>query len=130
MGNKTLSIPGVSVNNLPIGIVPNSLKYTLGKGVTNVRAASTGGGGSTSVHSEDAEEQVGKIKWEMFPTPEELALIRLWKDNTGANVIAATQSGITPLSGTFMSMVNDPEVEATADGKFPVEFEGDPLSNN
>lgn len=125
---KTLSVPGITVNNLPLGIVPNSFKYQLGKGVTNVRSASTGGGGAQSVHSEDAEARVGKIKFALYVTPENEALAKLWKANTGLNFVAANQNGLKPVSGSNMSMENDPEWEATADGKVEMEFGGDPLS--
>ena len=130
MGNKALSVPGISVNNVPIGIVPNSFKFRLGKGETNVRGVSLGGGASTSVHSENAEKKIGMMGWKMYITDDNIALIAGWKQLIGANVITATQPTTSPKTGLFMSMTNDPDFEASADGTVEVMFEGDPLSEN
>lgn len=130
MGNRTLSVPQVSVNNDPISIVPNSFKFNPGKGEINVRSASSGGGGASSVHSENAETKIGKMSFDLYVTPENIALIRGWKENIGANFLSATQSGFTPQALSNASMTNEPEFEATADGKVTCEFSGDPLSNN
>ncbi len=127
---SALSVPGISVNNTPIGIVPNSFKFTLGKGEINVRAVSTGGGASESVHTEDAEMKIGKMSWEMYNTSETQEFISGWKSNIGTNFVSGQQPGTPPLSGGSMSMVNDPDFEASADGVVAVEFEGDPLSSN
>ena len=130
MGNKTLSVPGIAVNNVPIGIVPNSYKYKLGKGETKVRSASTGGGASQSVHSEDAESKIGMMSWEMYVTDETEELVSQWKPNVGANFISAQQPGTAPRSMGNASMINDPDFEANADGVVEIQFEGDPLSSN
>ena len=63
--NIALSVPGITVNNVPIAIVPNSFKYRKGAGETKVRAASTGGGGVNSIHTEDAETKVSYMTFEM-----------------------------------------------------------------
>ena len=130
MGNKTLSIPGIAVNNVPIEIVPNSLTFRLGTGETNVRSASAGGGSSRSVHSEDAESKIGMFKWSMFVNDETTNFAADWKSRTGANFVSAGQPATSPKSGSNMSMINDPDFEANADGVVEIEFEGDPLSNN
>ncbi len=128
--NKALSVPGISVNNSPIGIVPNSFKHKLGKGEVKVRSESTGGGSVRSIHTEDAEDKIGKMSWEMYNTRETQELVADWKSNIGSNFISAQQPGNPPLSGSNMSMVNDPDFEGSADGVVTIEFEGDPLSNN
>lgn len=130
MSNNTLSVPGVAVNNVPIEIVPNSLTFKMGTGETNVRSASAGGGSSRSVHSEDAESRIGMVKFSMYVTDETVNLAAEWKANTGANFVSLGQPATAPKSGSNMSMINDPDFEATADGVVEIEFEGDPLSNN
>lgn len=130
MGNVAISVPGISVNNDPISIVPNSFKFTMGKGETTVRAASAGGGSVQSVHTEDAESKIGKMSWEMYVTTETMKSVSGWKNAIGANYVAAQQPASSPLSGGNMSMVNDPDFEASADGKVEIQFEGDPLSDN
>lgn len=127
---KAKSVPGIAVNNVPIEIVPNSFKYKKGKGTTKVRSASAGGGASRSVHTEDAEDKIGKMSWEMYVTDENEALFDEWKANLGSNFISAQQPGTSPMSGSNMSCVNDPDWEASADGVVEIQFEGDPLSSN
>jgi hypothetical protein len=127
---KGLSVPGISVNNIPIGIVPNSFKFRMGKGETTVRAASQGGGSVESIHTEDAEKKVGMMGWKMFITDETMASIATWKELIGLNVITAIQPATAPKIGQNMSMTNDPDFEASADGTVEVTFEGDPLSNS
>lgn len=130
MGNKGLSVPGISVNNIPIGIVPNSFKFRLGKGETKVRGQSYGGGASSSVHTEDAEKKIGMMGWKMYVTDETIASVATWKELVGANVVTAIQPVTAPKIGQNMSMENDPDFEASADGTVEITFEGDPLSNN
>jgi len=125
---SALSVPGIAVNNVPIEIVPNSFKFVLGKGEVNVRSASAGGGSSASVHTEDAEAKIGKMSWEMYVTDENILLAKGWKANIGTNFVSAAQPASTPLSGGNMSMVNDPDWEASADGVVEIQFEGDPLT--
>ncbi len=129
-GNKGLSVPGVSVNNVPYAIVPNSFKFRMGKGEVKVRAASLGGGSVTSVHTEDAEKKTGMMSWKMYITDETIAAVSLWKSLTGLNVIIAIQPVTAPKTAQKMSMTNDPDFEASADGTVEIIFEGDPLSNN
>ena len=128
--NIALSVPGISVNNVPIAIVPDSYKSVLGAGEITVRAASSGGNGVVSIHTENAETKVSKMTWQMYNTGETKRLVQQWKRNIGANAIVAQQSGITPDTMQHGSMKNDPEFEGSADGKVTIEFSGDPLSSN
>lgn len=127
--NIGYSVPSVFVNNVPISIVPNSAKFTLGKGAVKVRAASNGGGASVSVHTEDAESKIGKIKFALYVKPENIALSSAWKSLIGANAVQFIQAGQVPISLQNASQVNDPDWEATADGKVEIEFEGDPINS-
>lgn len=127
---SALSVPGIVVNNVPIKIVPNSFKFKMGKGEINVRAASSGGGGVESVHTEDAEDKIGMMSWSMYVDEETIKLVAGWKSNIGTNFIAAQQPNTAPLSGSKMSMTNDPDFEASADGVVEIIFKGNPLSNN
>lgn len=132
MGNITLSVPTVIVNNETYAIVPNSFMYDGGEGEIKVRAASSGGGNSSSVHSQDAETQIGKCKFDVFLVNGVDASIATWKENIGANSIQAIQrseSGdAVTLSWDNCSLVNAVEREASADGVTSLEFEGDKMS--
>lgn len=129
MGNVTLSTPTVIVNYENYAIVPNSFMYDGGEGEITVRAASSGGGGSYSVHSQNAETLIGKCKFDVFLVPGTDPDIAEWKENVGANVIQVIQrvpSGESvTLSFDHMSLVNAVERAASADGVTSLEFEGD-----
>lgn len=125
-----LSVPGLTVNNDPIAIVPGTFSFKGGQGETTVRAASTGGGGITTVHTVDAETKIGVMKWEMYVTDDNVTLINTWKKNTAENFISAQQEGTDPYSMSNASMINDPDFKASTDGTVEVEFHGDPLSEN
>lgn len=132
MGNIVLSVPTVIVNNETITIVPNSFMYDGGEGEIKVRSASAGGGNSSSVHSQDAETQIGKCKFDVFLVPELDKKIAEWKESIGANSVQAIQRNETgeavTLSWDNMSLINPVEREASADGVTSLEFEGDRMS--
>lgn len=130
--NTTLSVPTVIINNETYKIVPNSFTYDGGEGEVNVRSASTGGGNGSSVHSQNAETQIGKCKFDVYTVIGLDADIAEWKENIGANsvqVIQRAPSGdAVTLSFDNMSLVNAVEREASADGVTSLEWEGDRMS--
>lgn len=129
MGNKTLSVPTVIINNETIAIVPNSFTYDGGEGEVTVRAASAGGGNTTSVHSQNAETQIGKCKFDIFLTPGVDQYIAAWKENVGSNSIQVIQRAAggdsVTLSFDNMSLTNAVERQASADGVTSLEWQGD-----
>lgn len=132
MGNVTLSVPAIVINNEPYKIVPNSFVYDGGEGEIKVRTASVGGGSVSSVHSQDAESKIGMCKFDVFLTPQTDRDIAAWKEGIGANSIQAVQKAgngesIT-LSWDNMSLAAAVEREASADGVTSLEFQGDPMS--
>lgn len=131
MGNKTLSVPTVIINNETISIVPNSFTYDGGEGEITVRAASAGGGNTTSVHSQNAETQISKCKFDLFLTPGIDQYIASWKENIGSNSIQVIQRApggngdSVTLSFDNMSLMNAVERQASADGVTSLEWMGD-----
>ena len=128
MAFLAISTPEIVVNGDKISIVPNTLMYDIGEGEINVRAASRGGAESESVHTVNAESQIGAVKFSMYNTPGLDALIREWKNNIGQNAVDFTQqlgteSFIRRFSG--MSLVNMVERDIGADGVTELEFKGD-----
>lgn len=125
----TLSVPSVIINNETYAIVPNSFTYDGGEGEINVRAASGGGGSTVSVHSQNAESQIGKCKMDMYLTPGLDSEIATWKDQIGANSIQVIQRSETGESVTLsfdnMSLINAVERVASADGVTSLEWAGD-----
>ena len=127
----TLSNPAIQINDVTFAIVPNTLVVQLGEGETNVRTASTGGGSVTSIHSSNAEDKIGKFMFDIFPTDDVKANIKLWKANIGENGLSATQQLTNGTSQELFlpnaSLANDPEINYTADGIVSLEFKGDPI---
>ena len=127
-----LSVPTIKVNNDVIEITPNSFKYTPGAGEVTVRAASTGGGNAVAIHTQNAETMFSKVMFSMPNTGRNIELVRDWKVSIGGNSVDALQRGIG-VSKDFreafrhMSVTNDPEVNAAADGVIEVEMAGDKL---
>ena len=129
MSNIALSVPGIVVNDIAIGIVPNSYKSVRGKGEITVRSESTGGGSARSIHTEDAESKVGKMSFDVYNTEENKTYFVDWKSRIGANTVEASQVGIKPEVGINMSIINDPDWEGSPDAVVTFEFEGDPLAD-
>lgn len=121
------SNPTILINNVPVSIMPNSFKFTDGKGDVKVRAMSAGGNSVVTIHTQDTSTKVGKVEFELGVTAQNRQIASNWKDNIGGNLIQAIQNGIPmPIIFQNCSMTNDPSWEATADGKCKIEFMGDP----
>lgn len=129
MARIALSVPEILVNDEKIAIVPNSFTYNKGETEINVRSASTGNGGSESVHTVDAETAISEPMFAVYPTSENDRRIAEWKRAIGANQIKAAQrvQGGRDIILTFpgQSLTNKPTREASADGTVELEFKGD-----
>lgn len=129
--HQTLSTPVVKVNGDQKEIVPNTLGYNAGHVPTNVRAADAGNGATAPVFSRNAEEGIGKVKFEMFPVAELDSFIAILARNVGTNVIEFAENFAdgTTVTRSFlqMALVTDPEVTPTSDGTTPLEFAGAPM---
>jgi len=130
---KALSVPTIKVNNDVQAIVPNSFKYKSGDGETKVRAASAGGGNVTAVHTQNAESMFSTLSFSIYPTADNLGRIRDWKDAIGGNTVEAVQRGDSTGDGDIalffknMSVTNDPDINAGADGVIEIEMAGDKI---
>lgn len=128
-----LSVPTIKVNNDVIAIVPNTFKYVSGDGDVTVRGASTGGGNALAIHTQDAETMVSKVMFSVHSTADMIERIRDWKAGVAENSIDAIQRNAAVGGKDFsiafrnMSMTNDPEVVAAADGVIEIEMAGDKL---
>ena len=130
--NVTLSVPTIQINNETYKIVPNSFKYDGGEGSISVRSASAGGGNSSSVHSENAEDKTGAGSFDIYLLVGVDSDIKTWKDNIGANTLKALQRARTGTSQTLSwdncSLSEPVERDASADGVTSLKFEGDPMA--
>lgn len=127
MGSFQLADMAVEVNDEIVYYEPNTLSYTEGFGETTVRAASTGGGGTELIFARDVSNAKSMVKFELPTTPENIELVRSWQIDVGANVVGLSGSnGTQKVTRTLTqaTVVNDPEINISADGTIEVEFEG------
>jgi len=121
--------PTILANGNPINVLPNSVKYDDGDGETTLRKASSGGGKSVLVISDNIEDKIAKLMFDLPNDIESLNLSRGWKKNPGSNVfeISASVKG-TSFSKVFTSAVvkNAVENELSTDGKISCEVNSDP----
>lgn len=121
----------VTVNNAPIGINPNSFKYTEGLGEQKVRSASFGGGAVEQIFSNDIENNFSMVSFELPATIGNIALLRSWKVNRNQNLIQAvgqTPEGALTRVFTQAAILNDYEVELGSETNISVEFKSNPAS--
>lgn len=129
MSDIPISVPRVSINGDVLKIVPNSVVAMGGEGEVTVRAASAGDNSVETIHTENAEDKIGGVKFELYVTDNLDALIRDWKGRIGSNAIALAQTG-----GNFSkffngcSLTNHPERNYSVDGTCELEFKGDPMA--
>lgn len=125
-----LANASVVINNEPVAIVPNSLKFTEGKGEQNMRAASSGGGAVEQVFSSNVETNFSMVSFELYNDIDSIETARAWKTLTNQNSVNV--SGTTPngktLSRSFSqaAILNDYEVELGSDTTFEIEFKSNP----
>lgn len=126
MATRAISTPSLIINNLPVGIVPNSLKYTEGLGEQSMRTQSAGGGSVQVVYSTNAESFMSKISFQLINTAENMELAKRWKTNLNQNAISVIDQ-YTAFTRNFanMALTNDYELELGADGVISLEFMGD-----
>jgi hypothetical protein len=125
MGKKTLSTPQIIINNVVYPIVPNTLTYTEGFGEYNMRGSSIGAGLTEVVFSENSENKMSKINFELYPTAENLKSAREWKVNLNDNLIEMSADDLNRTI-TNAALINDYEVNIGADTTIALEFVGDP----
>lgn len=124
-----LSSPSVIVNNVPVAIIPNTLVFNEGLGEQNMRATSSGGNEVEQVYSDNVEMRSGKVKFEIAPTIENIALARAWKLNRNANLVQVSgRTADGTLTRTFAQagLLNDYEVPLGADTNIALEFTSKP----
>lgn len=113
------------VNDVVIPYVPNSFKFTEGFGEYSQRAAAVGPGASEVVFSENAEQKMSKVSFELYPTADSIALARQWKANKSDNVIEIIADGVQR-SFLTAALTNDYENELGADTTISLEWMSQP----
>ncbi len=129
MAKVAIAAPTIVINNVAVGIVPNSCKYTRGAGTSSQRTESGGGGSVVLVYSKNVATFISKVNFSMFPTDDNIALIENWKDNDNNNAISITGTVANtgqPFSKNFSNaaMTTDPDTALGADTVIELEFMG------
>lgn len=122
---RTLSNPTVEVNNIVIGIVPNSCSYKGGKGNKNVRPQSSGGDMVEMIVTEDAENKKSMVKFKLYPTLANIDYVKDWQELENGVAINLSDGDFTQ-QFRGMHITEDPEVALGADGELEITFEGKP----
>lgn len=119
----------VTVNNVPVPIIPNSLVFTEGLGEQVIRAASVGGGQVQQIYSNNIESNFSKVNFEIPADIDSIASARQWKANGNQNVIqiaGETPEGTLTRTFTQAAILNDYDVSLGSETTIPVEFKSNP----
>lgn len=122
--SRTLANPAVEVNDIVVGIKPNSLTYKKGKGDVNVRAQSAGGNSIAAIFTEDAETKISMVKFTLLTTKDTVELIDGWLDQESTIDLS---DGDFTVSFRKVRIKTEPEINTGADGEIEVEFCGQPV---
>lgn len=120
-----LSDASVIVNNEPVPVIPDSVKFREGLGTQKMRTASIGGGEVEAVYANSLEDKLGNVMFDMPSTPETIALARKWKLLKNQNVvqiIGATVDGNVTRTFAQAAILNDYEVGIGSDSNIGIEF--------
>lgn len=118
---NALSNPQVVINNIAVPVVPNSVKFTEGKGEQMQRVQSAGGGQVEVVYSDDVESHLSKVTMSLINTADNIDLVRQWKSNSNNNAITITGEGLNR-SFAQAALTSDYDVELGSDSVIEIEF--------
>ena len=119
----------VTVNNVPISIMPNSLVFTEGLGEQIIRAASAGGGQVEQIYSNNIESNFSMVNFAIPATVDNISAARQWKSNRNQNVVTVqgqTPEGAVTRTFTEAAILNDYEVALGSETDIPIEFKANP----
>ena len=119
----------LEIDNEIISYCPNTLKYKDGRGEYAVFTESLGDGTVNTLFSEDDENKISSVIFEIYTTSDNVALKDTWKENTtGLSVTVSDSRTGYARSYTKMIMTNDPEISVAQDGKIEIELQGSPAA--
>jgi hypothetical protein len=123
---RTLSNPTVVINDVTIGIKPNSLMFKDGKGTRTVRAQSGGGSSIVIIVTEDASTKLSEVTFILANTEQNIGYKRDWQGLDDGSVISLVDGGFNTVFNE-MVVTDDPEVNLGAEGEITVKFQGLPV---
>jgi len=121
-----LATPTVAVDDDTVEIVPNSLKYKLGKGDINIRTQQAGPT-VTTIANEDAETKLSMVGFSVILTELSDVQIDEWLEaRTSGGVTIEFFDGSIARSFSKMVLVTDPERQTGSEGSVELDFQGPP----
>lgn len=120
----SLTNPAILVNGSPVAYVPNSFEFSDGYGDRNIRTQTTGGGNVEQIITEDVETQIGRVKFTLISTTENIALVTGWQQNIDANAIELSADPNFTRQYAKMTITSEPAKPGGQDASFDVEFQG------
>ena len=127
INQRSLSVPRVRLNNETLAVVPNTFKFTTGRGEYTHRRGSLGGNGTVAVVSKNAETFKSMASFEIYPTVENVSRIDTAKQNFAENTLIADENGKSYVFTNY-TITNDPEINTGNDATISVEGEADPIN--
>lgn len=113
------------IDNLVVNYVPNSLRFSEGKGEQKLRVQTSGGGSVQQVLTEDITKKQSTVKFKVEPTAANIDFFRAIKSDLDGHVITISGPEITR-TVTSAILVNDYEIALGMDEEIELEFIGNP----
>lgn len=127
VSDRKLVDPTVIVDNLVLGVVPNSVQFTEGMGEQKVFVATAGGGSVQQIVADDVTGKQSHLKVHVFPTFENIKNIRAIKANMNGHVVTLSDAASDfHRTITAAVLVNNYEVKLGTDDVIELEFIGNP----
>lgn len=115
----------VLANNEAVGVMPNSVAYTEGKGEQTQRPVSVGDGKVELVYANNLETSMSRLKFSLPATVDNVALALSWKVNRSQNVFqiaGSTADGDITRTFTGAAVTNDYEVPIGTEADIEIEI--------
>jgi hypothetical protein len=125
MAKTDVTNPTLTINNVGVKYIPNTLSYDPGFGTQKMRTQSLGGGQSEVVYSNDISESYSTLKFHMTNTKENIELARGWKTNANNNAATLTDNDEFSKNFSNLALINKYEVNLISEGTIELEFCGD-----
>lgn len=121
-----LANPVVRLNNIPIPIIPNSLKVIEGYGDQVVKALSIGNGNVVTIYHENVENKVACIKFQIPAQIDSLEYMAEAKEFKNQNTITLADDNGYERAFNNCVLTSNYEVNIGAEQNTDIEFYGDP----
>ena len=117
----------LSINNTNVKYLPNTLKVKRGYGEIKSEVIAFGENDIDQVDTIDLTTKVGGVSFDLKTTKEAIELLDGRKTNFNNNAIElSNESGSITINLRQAKVMNEPDIETGAEGKFTVEFDALP----